>query len=103
MRVAVIGATGTIGGAVAEALEARRDVVRASRRGAVAVDLDDPASFDALMNSTRDLDAVVCCAANTALARFASLSASAFAPRASCLDRWRSRVGPSMRSATEDR
>lgn len=83
MRVAVIGATGTIGSAVAEALEPRHDVVRASRRGASAVDLDDPASFDALIDSRRDLDAVVCCAASTGLAPFTSLSASEFARSAS--------------------
>ncbi|MFE7132679.1 short chain dehydrogenase [Streptomyces sp. NPDC057638] len=64
MRVLVIGATGTIGGVVASALEASHEVVRASRGGPVTVDLEDPRSLDALFAEVRDLDAVVCCAAS---------------------------------------
>jgi uncharacterized protein YbjT (DUF2867 family) len=48
MKVVVIGATGTIGAAVANALEPRHQVVRASRTGPVKVDLNDPSSIDAL-------------------------------------------------------
>lgn len=79
MRIVVIGATGTIGGAVADALEARHDVVRASRHGAVQVDLGDPSSIDAMFAANPNLDAVVCCAANTELAPFASQSDAQFA------------------------
>ncbi|NEE04411.1 short chain dehydrogenase [Phytoactinopolyspora halotolerans] len=65
MRVIVIGATGTIGTAVVSALERRRhDVIRASRRGRVWVDLADHASIDALFESVGNVDAVVCCAAS---------------------------------------
>ncbi|MGD3111607.1 short chain dehydrogenase [Streptomyces sp. YGL11-2] len=65
MKIIVIGATGTIGGAVARELADRgHDVVRAARRGPVRVDLTDPASVDALFASVRDVDAVVCCAAS---------------------------------------
>jgi NAD(P)-dependent dehydrogenase (short-subunit alcohol dehydrogenase family) len=64
MKVLVVGAGGTIGGAVADALEGSHEVVRASRRGPVTVDLEDPASLDALFEKVRDLDAVVCCAAS---------------------------------------
>jgi uncharacterized protein YbjT (DUF2867 family) len=59
MMVVVIGATGTIGGEVAEQLEARHDVVRASRNGSPSVDLSDPASIAALFAAERDIDAVV--------------------------------------------
>lgn len=49
MRIVVIGATGTIGTALAATLErGGHDVVRASRGGPVTVDLAKPASIDAL-------------------------------------------------------
>lgn len=64
----MIGATGTIGGAVADALAERHEVVRASRRGPVRVDMADTASIDALFAGLGDdLDAVVCCAASGGL------------------------------------
>ncbi|MFE7273411.1 short chain dehydrogenase [Streptomyces sp. NPDC057623] len=63
MKVLVIGATGTVGTAVVGALEASHQVVRASRKGPVKADLDNPASLDALFAEVPDLDAVVCCAA----------------------------------------
>ncbi|MFJ1900388.1 short chain dehydrogenase [Streptomyces sp. NPDC088115] len=64
MKVLVIGATGTIGSAVASALEASHQVVRASRRGPVKVDMEHPSSLDSLFDEVSDLDAVVCCAAS---------------------------------------
>lgn len=67
MKIVVIGATGTIGTAVAAALEPDHEIVRASRRGPVRVDMDDPASIDALFADVRGVDAVVCCAASGAL------------------------------------
>jgi NAD(P)-dependent dehydrogenase (short-subunit alcohol dehydrogenase family) len=67
VKVIVIGATGTIGSAVAQALAARHDVVGVSRRGPVRVDLDDAASIDALFAGLGQVDAVVCCAASGAL------------------------------------
>jgi len=70
MKVLVIGASGTIGSAVADALEDSHRVVRASRSGPVAVDLEDPSSLDALFDEVPDLDAVVCCAASGPLVDF---------------------------------
>ncbi|MGY0060543.1 short chain dehydrogenase [Streptomyces sp. LZ34] len=68
MKILVIGATGTIGSAVADALAERHEVVRASRRGPVQVDMADTASIDALFAGLGDgLDAVVCCAASGGL------------------------------------
>lgn len=72
MKVLVIGATGTIGSAVASALEVSHQVVRASRRGPVKADLEDPSSLDALFGEVPDLDAVVCCAASGPLVDLAS-------------------------------
>lgn len=69
MKVMVIGASGVIGSAVAAALESNgHEVVRASRRGPLAVDMADPASIEAALASTPGLDAVVCCAASGRLA-----------------------------------
>ena len=67
MRVVVIGATGVVGRAVVEALRPRHDVVAASRNGEHRVDVTDPASVSALLASTGDVDAVVCCAASAPL------------------------------------
>ncbi|MDD1056650.1 short chain dehydrogenase [Streptomyces cocklensis] len=64
MKVLVIGATGTVGTAVASALEASHQVVKASRSGPVKVNLEVPSSLDALFEELPDLDAVVCCAAS---------------------------------------
>ncbi|MFC5744914.1 short chain dehydrogenase [Actinomadura rugatobispora] len=67
MKIVVIGASGIIGSAVAAALEKEHEVVRASRRGPVRVDMNDTASIDALFASVPDVDAVVCCAAGAPL------------------------------------
>ncbi|MEV0280534.1 short chain dehydrogenase [Streptomyces sp. NPDC050610] len=63
MKVLVIGATGTIGSAVASALEASHQVVKGSRSGPTKVDVADASSLDTLFDEVTDLDAVVCCAA----------------------------------------
>ncbi|WP_219518528.1 short chain dehydrogenase [Nonomuraea ceibae] len=73
MRIIVIGATGTIGSAVAALLAADHEVVPASRRGPARVDLTHPASLDALFAAVPDVDAVVCCAASGALAPLVTL------------------------------
>ena len=75
MRLVVVGATGTIGSAVADALEtAGHEVLRASRSGEVAVNIDDPASIDAMYESVGEIDGVVCCAGNGAFAALGELT-----------------------------
>ncbi|MFE2188049.1 short chain dehydrogenase [Streptomyces sp. NPDC059455] len=74
MKVLVIGATGTVGTAVTSALEASHQVVQASRRGPVKVDLEDPSSLDTLFDELPDLNAVVCCAASGPLVDLASVA-----------------------------
>src|SRR5690606_62560 len=73
MNVLVIGATGTIGTAVARALEARgHAVVPVGREsGALRVDLADPDGIRALYRAAGPVDAVVCTAG---IARFGSIS-----------------------------
>jgi NAD(P)-dependent dehydrogenase (short-subunit alcohol dehydrogenase family) len=62
MKIVVMGATGTIGKAVADALAARHEVIRASRNSALRVDIEDTASLAALFDKVANIDAVVCCA-----------------------------------------
>ncbi|MCD7442987.1 short chain dehydrogenase [Streptomyces lincolnensis] len=73
MKVLVIGATGTIGRAVVDELEAAHEVVRVSRGGSPRADLEDPSSLDALFDEVSGLDAVVCCAASGPLVDLADL------------------------------
>jgi NAD(P)-dependent dehydrogenase (short-subunit alcohol dehydrogenase family) len=64
MRILVVGATGTIGSAIAAALEARgHEVLGAgTSRGAFQVDIADPGSIENLYAATGPVDAVVCAA-----------------------------------------
>jgi NAD(P)-dependent dehydrogenase (short-subunit alcohol dehydrogenase family) len=73
-KVIVIGATGTIGRAVADALATEHEVVRASRQGDVKVDIEDPRSIAALFRQVKDVDAVVSCAGNARFVPLARLS-----------------------------
>jgi NAD(P)-dependent dehydrogenase (short-subunit alcohol dehydrogenase family) len=66
VKVIVIGATGTVGAAVVEALSGSHEVVSASRHSEPRVDLDDPRTIEDLFTSV-EADAAVCCAANAPL------------------------------------
>ncbi|MFB7634780.1 short chain dehydrogenase [Streptomyces sp. NPDC056149] len=79
MKVLVIGATGTVGAAVARALHPSHQVVAASRNGPLRIDLEQPASMEALFADVPELDAVVCCAAGGPLVDLASVTDEAFA------------------------
>jgi NAD(P)-dependent dehydrogenase (short-subunit alcohol dehydrogenase family) len=69
----VVGATGTIGSAIADHLEQRHDVVRVGNSsGDHQVDLSDRGSIEDLYTSVGPLDAVVSAAG---IARFGSLEA----------------------------
>lgn len=59
MRVLVIGATGTIGSAVVNALETRHEIIRASRRSKLSVDITNPESIQAMYRTVEPIDAVV--------------------------------------------
>jgi NAD(P)-dependent dehydrogenase (short-subunit alcohol dehydrogenase family) len=61
-KVLVVGATGTVGEAVADTLAERHEVVRSSRSEGERVDMSDPASVRALFERIGPVDAVVCCA-----------------------------------------
>ncbi len=74
MKIVVVGATGTIGKAVADALASRHEVVRVARHGPVQADLEDPASVRELFERVRDVDAVVCCAGSAAFRPLSQLT-----------------------------
>lgn len=80
MKVIVIGATGTIGANVVQALHARgHDVVAASRHGDPRVDIEDAATIRALFDAVADVDAVACCAGEAAFKPFAELADADYA------------------------
>jgi NAD(P)-dependent dehydrogenase (short-subunit alcohol dehydrogenase family) len=70
MKIIIIGATGTIGAAVASALEKEYDVISASRKCDVQIDLSNPASIKEMYKSVQDIDAVISAAGE---ARFGSI------------------------------
>jgi NAD(P)-dependent dehydrogenase (short-subunit alcohol dehydrogenase family) len=75
LKIVLIGAGGTLGRALAATLESRQhQVLAASRRGALAVDLAEPASMAAFCARLPEIDAIVCCAAGVALAPLPALS-----------------------------
>jgi len=74
MRIIVIGATGTIGQAVTEALSGDHDVISASRHGDVRVDLSDPQSILAMYEKTGKVDAVISTAGSGAFGPLDALS-----------------------------
>lgn len=79
MKVLVIGATGTIGAAVAAALGAAgHEVVAASRGGELKADLADPGTLDGVFDAVGALDAVVCCAASGPLVELGSVTDEEF-------------------------
>jgi NAD(P)-dependent dehydrogenase (short-subunit alcohol dehydrogenase family) len=72
MKILLIGATGTIGSAVATALEARHRVVRVGHTsGDYQVDMADKDSLEALLDAVGRVDAIVCTAG---IARFGPLA-----------------------------
>lgn len=75
MRILVIGATGTIGRAIVEALTAHHEVIPASHRSTpLTVDLAQPDSIRALYRAVGPVDAVVCAAGQARFAPLAGLS-----------------------------
>jgi len=80
MRILVIGATGTIGKAVAAALGGRHEIIPASRHKAhEQVDIADPRSLRALFDRVGRVDAIVSAAGNAAWKPLGELSDDDFA------------------------
>lgn len=66
MRILVIGATGTIGKAIVHALSSSHEVVEASRKSGIQVDIRDVASIRAMYEQAGKLDAIVSAAGSGA-------------------------------------
>ena len=62
MKVLIIGATGHVGAAAVRALEDRHELIRVGRSTNPSVDLDDPATIEALFAEVGLVDAIVCTA-----------------------------------------
>ena len=76
MKILVIGATGLVGGAAADALEAFGDeVLRASKSSELAVDLTEVASIQALFERVGSVDAVVSAVGSVPFKPLADLTA----------------------------
>ena len=79
MKVIIIGATGTIGKAIATLLSNKgHEIVRVSRRTQPSLDLDDPASIDTFYETIGEVDAVVCAAGNANSGSLSELSDEQF-------------------------
>jgi NAD(P)-dependent dehydrogenase (short-subunit alcohol dehydrogenase family) len=79
MRVIVIGATGTIGKAIVQALIPRHEVVAVSRHGEHQVNLEDPKSIDQMYRALGRVEAVICAAGEAKFAPLAQLTDEDFA------------------------
>ena len=79
MKILLIGATGTIGSAVAKELAQRHEVVRIGRTsGDLQVDISDSASIRKLFEKTGKFDALVCAAGNVTFKALGEMSAEDF-------------------------
>ena len=80
MRVIVVGATGTIGRAVVEALTPRHEVVAVRHReGPLRVDLADSQSIDRMYRAVGQVEAVISAAGKARFGPFADLTDEDFA------------------------
>ncbi len=62
MRIIVVGATGTLGKATVNALKQNHEVIKASRKGDIHVDLSIPESIKEMYEQVSHIDAIVCTA-----------------------------------------
>jgi NAD(P)-dependent dehydrogenase (short-subunit alcohol dehydrogenase family) len=80
MRILVIGANGTIGRGIVDALSAEHEVIKASRSGLdVQVDITNPSSIQSMYSEIGKVDAVVCAAGSGAWKPLEQLSDEDFA------------------------
>jgi NAD(P)-dependent dehydrogenase (short-subunit alcohol dehydrogenase family) len=79
MKILIIGATGTIGSAVADLLGKEHDILRAGKtRGEYQVDITDSASIKALFEKTGKLDAIISTAGHLHFGPLDSMTAEQF-------------------------
>lgn len=79
MKILIVGATGLIGGAVADALSANHEIIKAGYSdGDVKVDLGSKASIEAMFTSIKTVDAVISTAGLAGFAPFNDLDDAAY-------------------------
>ena len=79
MKILLIGAGGTIGQAVVQALGARHEIVGAGRHsGRYRADLSQPASLVSLLEEVGRVDAIVCTAGNLHFGPLTEMTAEQF-------------------------
>ena len=79
LRILLVGASGTLGKAVAAELSQRHEVIAAGRNsGAVRMDIADVASIRRGFSEAGALDAVVCAAGKVTFAPLADFAAAAY-------------------------
>lgn len=79
MKIIIIGASGTIGKRIYDALARKHEVVRASRNGAdVSVDITSPESIGQMYQAVPAIDAVICAAGPARFGQFSDLSEEDF-------------------------
>src|SRR6516165_3320218 len=78
MRIVVVGATGTIGKAIVAALARNHEVLAASRKSRIRVDVTDPDSIRAMYRTVGRIDALVSAAGDAKFAPLDKLTDSDF-------------------------
>ncbi|WP_430387432.1 short chain dehydrogenase [Dyella sp. 20L07] len=79
MRILLVGASGTVGQAVAADLAPRHELIRASRHsGDLHVDLTDPASVERMYDAAGPLDAVITTAGHVHFGELADTTPAQF-------------------------
>src|SRR5882672_4651003 len=69
MRILIIGASGTIGKRIVEALAKKHELIKASRKGeAISVDITSASSIEAMYKAVKNIDAIICAAGPAAFA-----------------------------------
>lgn len=79
LRILLVGASGTLGRAVAAELGARHEIIAAGRSAALRLDLGDPASIVAGLGQAGPIDAVACAAGNVNFRPLAMIEPAAVA------------------------
>lgn len=75
MKILVIGASGTIGSQIVNALSATQEVITANyQSGDVQIDMSEPKSVAAAFEAIGKVDAIICAAGNVAFNAFSELS-----------------------------
>lgn len=75
MKILLIGASGTIGKRIVEALSKKHELIKASRKGEdIAVDITSASSIEEMYKAVENIDAVICAAGPAKFAPLAEMT-----------------------------